>query len=413
VTSRAGSFAPLREANFRWYFWSRAINLVGGTMGSVALAFAVLEVSHSPSALGTVLAAHSIPMVIFLLAGGVIADRFGRKLVIQVSNVVAGLSQLAIAALVISGTAELWQLVVLTAVNGVVAAMSFPALASVLPQLVPREQLQSANVLLSMVRNGLTVIGPSVSALLVVSAGAGWAVAVDGITYLMAAALLLRVKLPAPVRRTDKPSMVTELREGWTFFVGTTWLWIVVAAFCLICAVHQGGFFTLGPVLSKESDIGEGGWGLILSAEAVGLLVTTLVMLRVTLQRPLFWGMLGTALYAAPLIALGLDGHLVTVMLAAFVAGAGIEVFGLGWNLAMQENIPDAMLSRAFSYDALGSFVAIPLGQLVAGPLALAFGIENVILVAGVVLVVIALLTLLSRSVRDLPRVTTLETSAG
>ncbi|MCW2793081.1 MAG: enterobactin exporter EntS [Nocardioides sp.] len=402
----SASFAPLREQNFRWYFWSRTVNMAGGTMGSVALAFAVLEVSDSPSALGTVLAAHSIPMVVFLLAGGVIADRFGRTLVIQVANVLAGLSQLAIAFLVITGTAQLWQLVILTAINGVVASMSFPALASVLPQLVPRSQLQPANVLMSMVRNSLTVVGPSIGGLLVVSAGAGWAVAIDGLTYLAAAALLLRVKLPPPAPRTNKPSMVAELREGWAFFVGTTWLWVVVAAFCLICAVHQGGFFTLGPVLAKQGDIGESGWGLILSAEAAGLLVTTLVMLRVSLQRPLFWGMLGTALYAAPLIAMGLDGHLVTVMLAAFVAGAGIEVFGLGWNLAMQENVPDEMLSRAFSYDALGSFVAIPLGQLVAGPLAIAFGIEHVILVAGIALVAIALLTLLSRAVRNLPRAT-------
>jgi MFS family permease len=407
----SASFAPLREQNFRWYFWSRTVNMAGGTMGAVALVFAVLEVSDSPSALGTVLAAHSIPMVVFLLAGGVIADRFGRTLVIQVSNVLAGLSQLAIAFLVISGTAQLWQLVVLSAINGVVAAMSFPALASVLPQLVPRSQLQPANVLMSMVRNSLTVVGPTIGGLLVVSAGAGWAVAIDGFTYLAAAALLLRVKLPPPAPRTNRPSMVAELREGWAFFVGTTWLWVVVAAFCLICAVHQGGFFTLGPVLAKQGDIGESGWGLILSAEAVGLLVTTLVMLRVRLQRPLFWGMLGMVLYAAPLIAMGLDGNLVTVMLAAFVAGAGVEVFSLGWNLAMQENVPDDMPSRAFSYDALGSFMAVPLGQLAVGPLALAFGIEHVILVAGVALAVIALLTLLSRAVRDLPRVALVSTT--
>ena len=399
------SFAPLRETNFRWYFWSRTVNIAGATMGAVALAFAVLEVSDSPSALGTVLAAHSIPMIVFLLAGGVIADRFGRTLVIQVSNVLAGVSQLAIAYLVISGTAQLWQLIALTAINGVVAAISFPALASVLPQLVPRSQLQPANVLMSMVRNSLTVIGPSLAALLVVGAGAGWAVAVDGIAYLVSAALLLRVKLPAPVRSGQPTSMVAELREGWRFFTRTTWLWVVVAAFSMLCAIHQGGFYTLGPVLAKQTHIGEGGWGLILSAEAVGLLVTTLVLMRVTLQRPLFWGMLGTALYGLPLIALGLDGHLVTVLVAAVLAGAGIEVFALGWNLAMQENIPDHMLSRAFSYDALGSFAAIPIGQLAAGPLALMFGLERVIWVAGVALVAIPLLTLVSRSVRDLQRV--------
>lgn len=405
----ADSFAPMREQNFRWYFWSRTVNTTGAAMSAVALAFAVLEVSDSPSALGTVLAAHSIPMVAFLLAGGVIADRLGRKLVIQFSNIASGLSQLAIAALVISGTAQLWQLVVLSAFNGVVAAVSFPALVSVLPQLVPRHQLQPANVLMSMVRSSLTVVGPTVAAALVVTAGAGWALAADGLSYLVAGVLLVRVKLPPPAPREAGQSVLGDLRDGWTYFRRTTWLWVVVLAFSLICAIHQGGYFTLGPVLAKQGDIGEAGWGLILSGEAVGLFATTLVMLRFNLPRPLFWGMIGTALYGLPLLALGLDGHLVVVVISAVVAGAGIEVFALGWNLAMQENVPDEMLSRAFSYDAFGSFMAVPIGQLVAGPLALLFGIERVIWVAGAALVAIALLTLLSRSVRDLPRVSTVE----
>jgi MFS family permease len=406
VSPRTGSFAPLREPNFRYYFLSRLVNFAGSSMGSLALAFAVLEVSDSPTALGTVLAAHSIPLVVFLLAGGVIADRFGRALVIQVSNVVAGVTQLAIAFLVISGTAQLWQLVALTAVNGVVAAVSFPALASLLPQLVPREQLQPANVLVAMTRNALTIVGPTVAGILVVGVGAGWAVAIDGLTYLASAALLLRVKVPPPLPRAEQPSMLTELKEGWSFFVGTTWLWVVVLSFGLLNALENGGFNTLGPVLAKSTSIGEKGWGLIMSAQAVGLLVTTVVLLRVELQRPLLWGMLGCALYGAPMVVLGVHPHVAVGMVAAFVAGAGIEVFGLGWNLAMQENVPDEMLSRAYSYDALGSFVAIPVGQLAFGPLGAAFGIQEVLLVAGLAYVAIALLTLGSRSVRDLPRVT-------
>ena len=399
----SAALAPLRERNFRLYFSSRVVNLLGSLMAPVALAFAVLGISDSPTALGAVLAAHSIPMVVFLLAGGVLADRFGRTLVIQSSNVLAGLTQLAIAVLVISGTAEIWHLVVLTAVNGVAAAAALPALASVLPQLVPREQLQQANVLVSMARSGLSVVGPTVSSLIVVGVGPGWALAVDGLAYLGAAALLAPIRLPRPVRAVGG-SAIRDLREGWGYFRSTTWLWVVVLAFSVICAVHQGGFFTLGPVLAKDTAIGERGWGLILSAEALGLLVTGFVLLRVRLERPLFWGMLGTVLYAAPLVALGLTDSLLLVVLAAFVAGAGIEVFGLGWQLAMQENVPDDMLSRAFSFDALGSFAAIPLGQLVAGPLALAFGLQPVMLVAGLALAAVALLTLLSPSVRDLQR---------
>lgn len=401
--STPGALAPLRERNFRLYFSSRVVNLLGALMAPVALAFAVLQISDSPTALGVVLAAHSIPMVVFLLVGGVLADRFGRTLVIQTSNVVAGLSQLAIAALVVTGQAEIWHVVVLTAVNGVAAAAALPALAGVLPQLVPRTQLQPANVLISMAGGGLAVVGPTVSSLLVVGVGPGWALGVDGVTYLVAAALLSRIRLPRPVRAAGA-SALGDLREGWTYFRSTRWLWVVVLAFSIICAAHQGGFFTLGPALAKDSALGERGWGLILSAEALGLLVAGLVLLRVRLERPLFWGMLGTAVYGAPLVALGLTDDLGVALLAALAAGAGIGVFELAWNLAMQENVPPDMLSRAFSYDALGSFAAIPLGQLLAGPLAVAFGLQRVMLVAGLLLTAVALLTLLSPSVRDLQR---------
>lgn len=411
MTWRA-SLAPLAEHNFRWYAVARLVNLLGSTMGSVALAFAVLETSDSPTALGTVLAAHSIPLVVFLLAGGVIADRFGRTRVIQVCNVAAGTSNLAIASLVLSGRAELWQLVVLTAVNGTAAAVSFPALASVLPQLVPHEQLQSANALMSMLRSGLTVLGPTVAGILVATVGPGWAIGVDGAAYLLSALALGAVHLPPAVRGKEGSSMVEDLREGWGYVRSTRWLWSVVLAFCAICALHQGGFFTLGPVIAKGSAWGERGWGMVLSAEAVGLLVTGVVMLRVRLERPLLWGMLGTVLYGLPLVVLGVRPELPLLLAAAFVAGVGVEVFGLGWNLAMQEHVPPHMLSRAFSYDALGSFAAIPLGQLAAGPLATVLGIDHVVLGAGLGVAAVALATLGVKDVRTLPRTTSAPLSA-
>jgi hypothetical protein len=201
--------------------------------------------------------------------------------------------------------------------------------------------------------------------------------------------------------------MLVELREGWTVFRTTTWLWVVVLAFGALNAIHSGAISTLGPVLAKQSDIGERGWGLILSAEAVGLLAMTLVMTRVRLERPLLFGMVGIGALALPMVMLGLHPHVVPVMAVAVLAGAGTEIFNLGWNLAMQENIADDMLSRAYSYDALGSFVAIPVGQLLFGPLGVAFGVQRVILVGGLVYAAIVALTLMSRAVRRLPRVST------
>lgn len=398
------ALAPLRDRRFRWYFLSRAVDLIGDIMGSVALVFAVLAVSDSPTALGAVLAAHSIPVVIFLLVGGVLADRFGRTVVIQLSNITAGITQLAIATLIISGTAEIWHLVALTAINGVAAAANQPALAGLLPQLAPKEALQQANALNGLLRNLALVVAPALGGVLVVGVGAGWAIAVNGITYLLAAALLLPIKLPPPAAREGSDSILRDLATGWTFFRTTTWLWVIVLAFAALNALSSGGFRTLGPPLAEDSRIGVHGWALILSSGALGLVVTSIVFLRVPLRRPLLYGMLGCAVYSVQIIALGSTTELWILVAAAFLGGAGIEIFGLGWELAMQEQVPADLLSRVYSYDMLGSFIAIPVGQLAFGPLGAEFGLQPMILLAGVGYLAISLLTLLSGSVRGMRR---------
>jgi MFS family permease len=409
----SSSLSPLRERNFRWYFLSRLVNTLGNMMAGVALAFAVLDITDSATALGQVLAAHTIPMLLFLLWGGVVADRFPRVLIIQVSNVVSGLTQAAIALLVITGTANLPTVIALSAVHGLVSAMSYPAMSGLMPQLVARAELQKANALMSLVRGSLTVIGPSASALLVVTVGAGWALFVDALTWLAAAALLLGTRVPPREARREKgPGTLAELREGWDFFRRTTWLWLVVLAFCALNAIHTGAMSTLGPVIAKET-IGEQGWGLVLSAESAGLLLMTIVMLRVRLERPLLYGILAISLVGLPMIVLGLYPHVALVAAAMLLAGAGVEVFNLGWTLAMQENVDETMLSRVSSYDALGSYVAMPIGQLAAGPLGAAFGYADVMVVAGVAYIGVCLASLLSASIRTLPRRTAAEAPRG
>lgn len=407
MTTWRESFAPLRDQYFAWYYGARFASMLGSMMVSVALAFAVLEITDSATALGLVLAAHTIPMVVFLLFGGVIADRLPRALIMQVSGLLTAFTQGAVALLVISGTADLWMVIVLEAVNGTVSAVSFPAMAGLVPQLVARQQLQQANVLLSMSRGGLAIVGPTVAALLVVGVGPGWALAVDACTWLLASALIARVVVPPHKQRAadDPPSsMIHELREGWTVFVGHTWLWVVVVAFGVLNAVHAGAWFTLGPVLAKDT-IGEKGWGYVLSAQSVGLLLMTVFLLRVRFRHPLRAGMLGCAVFGAPLVMLGLDPNVLPLVAAAFLAGMGMEVFSLGWNLAMQENIDEEVLSRAYSYDALGSFVAMPIGQIIYGPLGAAFGYRNVLVASGIIYAAVALATLASGSVRNLGRV--------
>ncbi len=401
------ALTPLREPPFAWYYAARVVSTTGSMMAPIALAFAVLELpGGTATALGLVLAARTVPMVGFLLFGGVVADRFSRATVMQVSNLLAALTQGVVAFLVISGSAELWMVIVLEALNGTVAAFSMPAMDGLIPRLAPRSHLQQANALLSFSRGGLAIVGPTIAALLVVTVGPGWALAIDALTWLAAAGLISRVKLPPRERTPDEASMIRELRDGWSVFTGNTWLWVVVAGFSVLNAIHAGAWFTLGPALAKET-IGEKGWGYVLSAESLGLVLMTLVMLKVRVRFPLRAGMLGMAVFSLPLFMLGVDPQLLPLLAAAFLAGMGVEVFSIGWSLAMQENIDDEVLSRAYSYDALGSFVAMPIGQVLYGPLGDAFGYRNVLVVSGCVYLAVALATLSSRSVRTLQRVRT------
>jgi MFS family permease len=340
---------------------------------------------------------------VLLLWGGVISDRFPRALVLQVSNVASALTQGAIAVLVLTGTAQLWMITALAVLHGAVSALSFPAMASMVQGLVPRDQLQPANALISLTRNGLTVLGPTIGALLVVTVGSGWAIAVDAVTWLLSAVLLLGVRLPARSRTGERASTLTELREGWSFFRRTSWLFVVVLGFSVLNAIHSGAWFVLGPVVAEDT-IGRQSWGYVLSAEALGLVAMGVVTLRVRLERPLLVGMVGVGFMGVPMLVLGLEPQTWALVAAAFLAGAGVEVFSLGWNLAMMENVDERMLSRAFSYDALGSFVAMPLGQLAFGPLGDRFGFRDVLVVSGLAYAAVVGLVLCSRSVRRLPR---------
>jgi len=405
------SLAPLRDSRFRWLFVGRTVSLLGSSLVNIALAFAVLDISNSPSALGAVLAAHIIPMAVLMLFGGVVADRFARGRVLQLSHLASGLTQATAATLFITGHATVPNIIVIEAINGAVSAFTFPALQGVIPTVVDRSMLQQANALLSFARGAATVIGPSAGALIVVTAGAGWALAFDALTYLVAAFCMSRLRIPLTARAAHT-SMLRELRDGWGEFASRQWLWVIVVAFGVLNALTGLAWMTLGPVIAKAT-VGVGVWGLVLSADTVGFFVMTLLLLRFRLRYPLRSGMLGVVLLAAPMMMLGLSPSVLPLIVASFIAGAGSEVFNIGWQTALQEHVPGEVLSRVSSYDMLGSIVAIPIGQLLAGPLTSAFSARTVVIASGALYVLVVAVTFLSPSVRNLQRVVLPGPAAG
>jgi MFS family permease len=397
-----GSLAPVRHRGFRLFLAGRMVSFLGSSMAPIALAFAVLDLSGSATELGIVLAARQIPMILLLLVGGVIADRLPRHVVLVVSHLGAFLTQGTAAALLLSGHASVGALAVVEALNGSLSAFTFPAMQGVIPQVAPAEHLQQANALLGLVRNSVFTAGPALGGVLVATAGSGWAIAVDAASYAIAAAVFSRLALPHG-DRLAAPNMLRELREGWGEFVSRTWLWVIVVAFGVLNAIQAGALFTLGPVVANAT-IGRAAWGIALAALAAGQFLGTVALLRLRFRFMLRAGMLGILALAPPIAVLGLAPHALPLIVLSLFAGVGSEIFGIGWETSLQQHVPIDKLSRVSSYDALGSFVAMPVGQLLAGPLAAALGLRQVLVGGAVLYVVVALATVAVPSVRNLQR---------
>ena len=372
-------------------------------MAPVALAFAVLDLGGSATDLGIVLALAILPQVFFLLVGGVIADRMPRHLVMVASNLVAGLAQAVTAYLLISGHAEIWQLAVIALLRAVSASFFYPASQGIVPQTVPTDDLQSANALLRLALNATNIGGAALGGVLVAVAGPGWAIAFDALSYLVAAAILLPMKVRAP-ERTGHTSFVHELREGWREFSSRTWIWIVVLGFAFANAAEAGAINVLGPVIAKESLGGASVWGFVLAATGVGLVIGGLIALRIRPERPLFVGVAAITLLFPPLVLLAIEAPWPVIAASTLLAGIGVELFSVFWDTSLQAHVPNEVLSRVSAWDAIGSLVLIPAGYAIVGPLADAIGIDETLwLCAGIVLVAITA-QLLSRQVRELPR---------
>ena len=399
------SAAPLRERQFRLLFAGRTISLVGNAIAPVALAFAVLDLTGSKTDLGLILACREIPLVVFLLVGGIWADRIPRNKVMMSANVVSGFAQASAAVLLIGGHAEIWQLAALAAVNGGASAFFFPASAGVVPQTVPAPLLQQANALLQLAMNSAMIGGAALAGFLVAAFGPGWAIALDAGTYLLAAGLVALMRLPAVLREASA-SFAHDLAVGWREFRSRTWLWVIVLQFSLLLMVTMGAFSVLGPVVADEELGGAKAWGAILTAQAAGLVAGGLLGLRFRPRRMLVAATLGILAIPAPLLALGFPLGVPAIAAVAFVAGIGNEVFGLLWHTTMQQEIPAEKLSRVYSYDALGSIGLVPLGYALAGPAADAFGVRATLWGAAAIGVGVTLAVLLVRDVRTLERAT-------
>jgi predicted MFS family arabinose efflux permease len=401
-----GALEPLRYRDFRWLIAGRSTSYLGNAVAPIALAFAVLDLTGSVSDLGWVVGARSITNVALLLFGGVVADRLPRAVVLTASCAAAALTQGAVAALVLTGTATVTWLIVLGAVNGAVSAMAFPAAAALTPQTVPVSLVRPANALLRLSTNSALVGGAAVGGVLVAAVGPGWGIAVDAAMFATSGALFSRIRVAdvhAGTAVADEPSTWRRLREGWGEFTQRRWVWVVVLQFMVVNASLTGGIAVLGPAVADDS-FGRRAWGFVLATQTLGMVVGGLIALRWQPRHALRYGVALTSLTAVPLLVLAHAPSAVVLAVTMLADGIAIEQFGVAWDVSLQQNVPADRLARVYSYDAVGSFVAIPVGQMLVGPIAAGVGVEATLTGAAVLVVMATLAALASGSVRGLRR---------
>lgn len=394
--------APLRHRNFRLLTVGRTFGEFGNAVAPVALAFAVLDLTGSAVDLGIVVGARSVASVLLLLFGGVLADRLPRSVILQGTEIAALTTQAMIAVSVLCGFASVPLLVALSLVNGAVAAISFPAASAITPQTVPSTLLAQANALVRMLANLGRITGAALGGVLVAAIGSGWAIAVNAVLFGLAASFYRRVRL-SPVPQAEKSHVLKDLAEGWQEFRSRTWVWVIVVQFMAVNAVSVGAVLVLGPIIADDT-FGRAGWGLALAAETAGAFAGGLLAARWQPRRALFVGVALVLTEVIPMVTLAELPRVLPLMIAMFIAGFAIEQFSIGWDLSLQENIPPAKLARVYSYDMLGSILAIPLGQIAAGPVFQHFGRETTLLAGAAIGVLATLLALCSRDVRHLTR---------
>jgi MFS family permease len=436
--------AALGEPEFRKLFLGQAASTAGVMFTVVALPFAVLAIGGSATDIGLVEAANLVPLAIFLLAGGVWADRLPRQRVMLAADFLRAALQLVAAVLLVSGAAHVWHLAVLQVAMGGAEAFFRPAYTGLVPQVVSPGRLRQANALQSLVTSGSITLGAATAGLLVAAVGPGWAIGIDGLSYVASAAFLLRLRPAAFLGRSpaaahdaaadtagavaraggDSPGDIAvsgaepplaqpaagapapgsaffaDMVAGWREFSGHTWLWVMVAGASLFLFAVDGPIQVLGPIVARDAYAGPRTWGLTSAAMGIGQIGGGVLTLLWRPRRPMFLIAAGMSLAALPVALLALRAPVWTLYVSLAAMGVEWGLYDPLWTTCMQAEVAPELISRVSSYDYLGSLAFYPAGLALAGPLAGAFGVSTVLWGSAVLAVVVSVFQVSWRDVR-------------
>ncbi len=359
----------LMSRDFTLFFIGSALSAIGTALIPVALSFALIGSGRSAGALGLVLAAQTLPTVVLLLLGGVLGDRWPRRSIMIVADVLRFVAQSVLALALISANASLPAIIVLTALIGVGTAFFYPARGGLVAQIVARDQLARANGALSGASSLAAILGPVLAGAIVATAGPGWAIGIDGLTYAASALCLMFVRHRTGTRQaTTSRSLLQDFRLGLDAFASRRWLWLVVAQFGLLNLVALAPFMVLAPVLLARLPHGAQLWGLLLGAIGVGGLAGAVAVMRWPPVRAVLAIQAAVVLLLLPLVLLAASATFPALLLGGVAYGAGAAVVNVMIGTMIQREIPMELLSRVFSIVQIAAGVLAPAGYALAGP---------------------------------------------
>ncbi|MGW5468012.1 MFS transporter [Streptomyces chartreusis] len=380
---------------------ARTISVLGNGFARVALAFGVLALpGATPGRLSLVVACQALPQLVFILIGGVIADRMSRARLMVVADIVGAAAYAGLAGLVLSGHAPLILMCVLAVVAGTATALFSPAMAGLVPLVVEEDRLQQANGLLRVCTNSSLLLGLTLSGVAVAWIGAGWALALNAASFVVSAFLTTRLRVPG--RAAKGSSGWDDLKEGWREFTSRQWLWVVVAQYAVVVAALNANVGVLGPLVAEEDLGGATAWSVIVAAQALGTIAGAGLAARVQVNRPILVAVLATFPAALPIALLAASAPVWLIAVSMFGSGITSDVFGVLWSTTIQREVPEEALSRVSSYDWFGSLAFAPLGLLVAGPVADTIGTQQALAGCAAVIALATCAALFSPQVRKL-----------
>ncbi|GCE22633.1 MFS transporter [Dictyobacter kobayashii] len=396
--------SALTHRSFALLWSGQIISRLGDSLFTIALAWWVLQKTGSATAMGIVLICSTIPMLLFLLLGGVVGDRWPRVRLMLGSDLIRAGVVILIAFLAFMQWLQLWEVFVMSAIFGTVEAFFYPAYTALIPEIVPGDLLPNANSLRSIGLQAAQIVGPAIAAAIIALGGTSLTFALDGVSFLFSAGCVVALPRVAALRNPAEveTGILQDLHKGIITVLASPWLWLTLLIACVSTIFLVGPAEAALPLLVKQRFGAQVGYyALLTTLSALGSLLAAFWLGHVKRLRrrgPLTYG--AWLLASLMLLVMGLQIPIALIALAFFVQGMSFTTLGLAWTNSLQEFVPSDLLGRVSSIDMLVSSGLLPIGYGLAGIAADRFGAAPIFILGGVIAASIIALGLLHPAIR-------------